>query len=794
MAYRDGPSIPSGWALLVGTIFPAGVLILELLTGLCAGAFFDPLPTWGHVVLVAAVPAINFVLWQAAQLEDPPRPMLLLLGGVAMAIGAGYALVFLPLLPVALIGILFLGVGLLPFAPAGALWQAARLTTLLSARATDRAGRQVALGVTLGITALVAVDVPATATYLAIGWSQGDAASARRAVTTMRTVGDKNILLRLTYGDDSRATGLLSFLATSGKNGFFRPERVSSIAARELYYRVTGTPFNAVTRPRERGAQRRWAFDWDEDQGGPVVGGRVQGLALTESRIDGSISGEDNLAYVEWTAVVANSSVQQGEARLTLALPEGAVASRATLWVNGEPREASIGARAEVRAAYESVVRRQRDPLLVTTDGAGRLLVQAFPIEPSSSMQFRIGISAPLRIASDGARNLALPMIVDRNFDIAGDQPHHVWIEGDTTLAGPATLPVTTAGGKTVVRGSITDATYASLRPQLRIAPILESSIRSAALPRQGDHPALTVTQQIIRGANARPAALAIVVDGSKGNAAVADALGKALDALPAGLPVSLRIAAETPVNVTLAPWNADQRARFQKALADTDFVGGQDNLPTVADAVADVARSDALLLWVHGPQPVNPARTRAQLDQVLDRSTALPRLVRYQPDPGPALTSSGRPWFETARFVAPTSAPEHDLTTLLRDLTQNRPIWHVARTAAPTVGAASGSIHIARLWAAGEAVRALGGKPADRTAAIQLARRLNVVTPMSGAVVLATDVEYEQNGLVAPGADEVPTIPEPHEWALLAIVAVMLLLLWRRRRNPAAAPGLEFA
>lgn len=793
MAYRDGPSIPSGWALLVGTIFPAGVLILELLTGLCAGAFFDPLPTWGHVVLVAAVPAINFVLWQAAQLEDPPRPMLLLLGGVAMAIGAGYALVFLPLLPVALIGILFLGVGLLPFAPAGALWQTARLTTLLSARAGDRAGRRVALGVTLGITALVAVEVPATATYLAIGWSQGDAVSVRRAVATMRTVGDKNILLRLSYGDDSRTTGLLSFLATNWENGF-RLERVSSTAPRELYYRVTGTPFNAVPRPRERGAQRRWAFDWDEDQGGTVVGGRVQGLALTESRIDGSISGEDNLAYVEWTAVVANSSVQQGEARLTLALPEGAVASRATLWVNGEPREASIGGRAEVRAAYESVVRRQRDPLLVTTDGAGRLLVQAFPIEPGASMQFRVGISAPLRIASDGARSLALPMVVDRNFDIARDQPHHVWIEGDTTLAGPATLPATTAGGKTVVRGSVSDADYASLRPQLRIAPILESSTRSATLPRQGDQPALTVTQQITRGANARPAALAIVIDASRGNAAVAGALGRALDVLPSGLPVSLRIAAETPVNVTLAPWNADQRARFQKALARADFVGGQDNLPTVAEALADVARSNALLLWVHGPQPVNPARTRAQLDQALDRSATLPRLVRYQADPGPALTSSGRLWFETARFVAPTSAPERDLTMLLRDLTQSGSTWHVARTVASTEGAASGSIHIARLWAAGEAVRALCGKPTDRAAAILLARRLNVVTPVSGAVVLATDVEYEQNGLVAPSADEVPTIPEPHEWALLAIVAVLLLLLWRRRRNPAAAPGLEFA
>lgn len=795
MSYRDTPSTPGGFALFVGTIFPAGVIILELLTGLCAGAFFDPLPTWGHALLVAAVPVINFFLWQAAQREDAPRPALLVLGGAAIAIGAGYTLVFLPLLPFAFVGILFLGVGLLPFAPVGALWQAARLTTALSGW-IDRAGRRVALGVALGLAALIAVDVPATATYLAIGWWQGDAASARRAVTTMRTVGDPDILLRLSYGDDGRATGLFSFLATGWQDGFFRPEQISPTAARELYYRVTGTPFNAVDPTTAgRAAQRRGIFDWDEDQGGAVVGGRVEGLALTQSRIDGSVSGEDNLAYVEWTAVVANAGTQQGEARLTLALPEGAAASRATLWVNGEPREASIGGRAEVRAAYEKIVQRQRDPLLVTTDGAGRLLVQAFPIEPGSSMQFRIGISAPLKIARDGARSLALPIIVDRNFVIAQDQPHHVWIEGDTALAGPAQLAAMTTDGKASIRGAIPNATYASLYPQLRIAPLTVASTRSAIVARQGGQPALSVTQRINRDAAVRPAALAIVVDGSKGNQAAAEALEGALDALPAGLPVSLRIAAETPVDVALAPWNPAQRERFNTALEDADFIGGQDNVSVVADAVADAARSDAVLLWVHGPQPVSFAHSRAGLDQVLDRSTTLPQLVRYQAVAGPALTANGQPWFETARFVAPTASPARDLTMLLRDITQGGPTWRVTRTAGPTDGAVSGSIHIARLWAASEATRALGGKPADRTAAVLLARRLNVVTPVSGAVVLATDVEYKENGLAVPGADDVPTIPEPHEWALLAIVAAMLLWLWRRRRaNPTQAFAPAFA
>lgn len=778
MSYRFSASPPGGLALLAGTIFPAGVIVLELLTGLCAGAFFDPLPTWAHVLLAGAVPAINIALWRASRRDDAPAPALLVLGGGAIAIGAGYVLVFLPLLPFALVGIVFLGVGLLPFAPVTALWQATRLTHRTS-QWIDHAPRRIALGAALGFVALTAVDIPAAATQLAIGWWQGDAASARRAVTTMRTLGDPEMLLRLSYGDDGRTTGLLNFLATSWRDGVFHSAPVSPTAARELYYRVTGTPFNAVERG---GVRRRALFDWDEDQGGAVVGGRVDGLALTGSRIDGSVSGADNLAYLEWTAVITNTGSQQSEARLTLALPEDAVASRATLWVDGEPREASIGGRAEVRAAYEKVVQRQRDPLLVTTNGAGRLLIQAFPIEPRSSIQFRVGISAPLAIARNGARNLVLPAIADRNFSIASDQPHNIWIESDTALGAPEQLARTLSAGRISVRGALAEKTYAELKPQLRIAPITAASTRTAVVPRQGTQPALGITQRIVREMAPRPAALAIVVDGSKGNAAAAQALASSLDALPAGLPVSLRIAAEMPAHVALAPWSLAQRTRFTAALESAAFIGGQDNSNALADALRDVARSDAVLLWVHGPQPVAFTPGQSRLGQALDRSSALPQLVRYQAIAGPALSTNGQRWFEAARFVAPSVLPARDLTKLLTQIAQSGPVWRVSRTAGPATSAASGSAHIARLWAAAQAVQALSGKPTDRTAAILLARRLNVVTPVSGAIVLATDIEYTQNGLAVPGTDDVPTIPEPHEWALLAIVAALLLWLWRRR------------
>ena len=92
------------------------------------------------------------------------------------------------------------------------------------------------------------------------------------------------------------------------------------------------------------------------------------------------------------SAILARSIA---EARLQLALPPGGVVSRATLWVNGEEREAAYGGRGEVRAAYQRVaVQQRRDPLLVTTKGADRVLAQAFPVPRNGgTIKFKIGIT-----------------------------------------------------------------------------------------------------------------------------------------------------------------------------------------------------------------------------------------------------------------------------------------------------------------------------------------------------------------------------------------------------------------
>jgi hypothetical protein len=160
------------------------------------------------------------------------------------------------------------------------------------------------------------------------------------------------------------------------------------------------------------------------------------------------------------------------EARLQLALPPGGVVSRATLWVNGEEREAAYGGRGEVRAAYQQVaVQQRRDPLLVTTKGADRVLAQAFPVPRNGgTIKFKIGISAPLAITQTGKARLTLPAVIDRNFSISADAGHSIWIESRQGLNGPSGLAASEVDGRLYrISGTLDDRELSGTRQSITV-------------------------------------------------------------------------------------------------------------------------------------------------------------------------------------------------------------------------------------------------------------------------------------------------------------------------------------
>ena len=98
-------------------------------------------------------------------------------------------------------------------------------------------------------------------------------------------------------------------------------------------------------------------------------------------------------------------------------------------------------------------------------------------------------------------------------------------------------------------------------------------------------------------------------------------------------------------------------------------------------------------------------------------------------------------------------------------------------------------SSHLARLWVAGQVVAlAQTGKPADRAEAVKLAAAYQLVTPVSGAVVLENQRQYDEAKLHPADPESVPNTPEPATWILLLTALPWLLwLAWRRRRGKTA-------
>jgi hypothetical protein len=777
-------------------VLPLVALGVELSTRICAEALFDPLPTPLHVVLAAAVPLANLAALLA--LLRPPTPRVWrfvgFANGLAVGVAAYYTLIFLPLVPISVVFVIAYGLGLLSLSPlvnlvAGlGLWRALRARSPLPRRPWLRPGAG-AWGLLASFLVLLAVAAPGAITRFAlVGAAEGLGEDRTRALRLLRSLGDRELLLRACYERSGEAGDLVSML--------FGSRRVSPEAAREVYYRVTGDPFNSVPPPRLASVRGESLADfWDFEQGGAAVGGVLKGLSLAASRLDGSVDPDAALGYVEWTLELRNDAAVTREARAVVALPPGGVVTRATLWIAGEEREAAFGGRAAVRAAYEKVVRvQQRDPLLVTTAGPDRILVQCFPVPVGGTMKVRIGITTPLLVETAGRARLLLPHFVERNFAVAPELRHALWVDSEAGLTAlddeaTAIIPDITARPALVAKPVLV-AERSEVASTVR--GLLDDSAlarRSIVADRRADvmaswandplEPAFDVVESLEPVAQSRLGSVVVVLDGSRALAAEAEGLRRVLADRPGGRALEIVLAGDEIVDLEAGDVRAGR------------FGGGTDNVAALVESWDRVAgERDALVVWVHGPQPVELGRAD-ELMQRCARRPQGPRLVALAAAPGPNRVLDaldGCPW---ATVAARRGTLADDLRALLAGGTPSGATlvpW-LERVPAGTRrdGAEKTSAHLVRLWAREEAERRAVMAPPER-GPTDFAVRYSLVTPWSGAVVLETAQQYEAAGLTPGSPQEVPTIPEPSLVVLLVSAAALLALVARPRSRWRAA------
>ncbi len=784
-----------------GLVLPLITLSIEILFAWCAQDLFDPIPTIAHVLMVATVPLANLLgLLVIFGKFQSARHKILFINGLAISISAFYSILFIPITPMAIIALIWL-IGILPLTPLLSL-----IATIICRRMISKPsitdpmpslaiqGKRFKLsnwGFIAGILMIIAAEIPLTITEIGLQMAVSENQQEQlQGIGLLRLFANHDRLLSYSYDRRNRSRDLLSSLY-NWNNSY-----LSTDQARKIYFRVTGQAFNE----NDSGSYKRngllnnsrWS-DFDTDQGGTTVGKRLQHVSLSSSQIDGSIDSDAALAYLQWTFEFTNQSYRQAEARAQIALPPGAVVSRVTLWIDGEEREAAFAGKGQARQAYQSVVSRQRDPVLVTTAGPDTVLVQLFPVPFEGSIKTRIGITAPLVIRNESEGILRLPFFKQKNFNIAEDFKHSVWLDSTATMRSePAHLIFESANsGAATLRGKLNDAGLKS--PANSVLVSRDNRVKTVyttnPVLNKGDKENSIISQHLIRNySNINH--LVIVIDGSNSMQNYVSQIARAISKLPDTLEFSVIVAADeiTKLKADFPASSVSYSQQMAQQLEAFDFVGGVDNTIALEQGwtMASMYQNSALL-WIHGPQPVLLS-TVDNLKQNWLRRPQGPELFDF-----PVIHSANRinenlDGISQLKIIPRVANIEQDLSYQFSLWSGQRQQWNAVRSIMTNselqFPAQKTSDHLLRLWAYDQIKTKIAKDTVEQEQkAIQMATRYQLVTPVSGAVVLENQQQYDDNNLQAVDSGTVPTVPEPETWLLIFSTLIMLgWALYRRR------------
>lgn len=709
-------------SVVVGVMWPAACLVVEMLSGMASQIWIDPIPTKLHIAAIAWVAIANAALFHSLANGKRVSNTFFMLHGLGLGISIFYIIQLLPFL---IPGVFFfwLGIGLLPLGPWAAMLAAKSLRkraleTGLAATST----RDNCLAAVAGFMLMLLLEIPtmtsAFGLTLAANGNAEQRAWGRKFISLARMDSE---LPRFAAGEWPARFWFYLDNVTQ-RTGLKMPD--AAAAQREIY-RATGQALSKTHRTR---------YGLDEGRAGTRVGSLLPSLALAESKVEVVANAPDGLSYSEWTMVFRNDYFDQKEGRCELQLPTGGVVSRLTLWVNGEEREAAFAGSAHVREAYTRIVAQRRDPVLVTAAGPGRVLVQCFPVPSRGTMKIRFGVTAPLQPETEGRARYTFPIITDANFQLPTETS--VTVKGAATSLNSAKLHSTTVA------------------PGFDVPMPATETVRWVRDPR-GEQ----FLVQRISPTEAPAARAVIVVDRSASLAKFAGSIARTISKLP-----------DAPVLIA----TADEPVR--EGLSWSEFAGGGDNVRALEAAVELAGREGRdTIVWIHGPQPVLLTPIE-RLNSKLSWHRDL-RIVPVQLEPGENLILRELDYATRIESRADLASVE-DLIGGKEKVWQTT--WTNSKEKPAGLPVRESSFHLARLWANQAVADAIvAGDPIE---AVNLAQRYQLVTAVSGAVVLETKEQFNEAGLAPVDPATVPTVPEPGVGALLAAGGAALLL--RRRRG----------
>ena len=781
---------------IFGVALPLFTLLFEIVSGLCAAVSFDPIPSIWHMLILASVPIINACCFVALRRTNSCHSKILgQFNAFAIGVSLYYTILFLPIMPIGFLALALVGTGLIPLTPSISLIVSLILRKRLKLLASETSSPPIMhfwRGTILAIILLLVLNTPEILTFVGAKLAIRKT-SCPQDIQFLRTYGNRNELLKFCFPSDKFFAPLEIINCSSRELGLEIPgtRKIKPKQGQWLYYRITGTPYNAVKPPDIRGLRGNSigsminGNDFDFGQGGDIVAARIRGLSLDKSQMEASINAYTAIAYIEWTMTFKNDSNVQREARSQLSLPPGSVVSRLTLWINGKECEAAYNERNQVKNAYKKVVRRQRDPVLATTSGKDSVMLQCFPVPPNGGIiTTKVGITIPLTLESPTKALIRMPYFKERNFGVSAQSVH--------TLKMNHSAPKP-SGDNTPQKYSEFLTTNNIISPYI-IRITRAPSVTSAWTEDYNSQAGHIIIQEIIETKKSAPAHLVLVIDGSIRMDKYKKEIANFISSLPKNIGVAVIIASDEVITLCqLQNLTDESRQKTSNSLSKTIFAGGCDNEPALKRAFdIAIANPNTAVVWLHATQPIQFPNTQP----LTNKSGSLNIFKLYDLQFGIGPNVIGRQLEElpcTEQVISFGNAKE-DLQRLNRFLSENTAIYEHRRSRrlseTNTQAGKHASPHLARLWANEEICRlAATGETKDRTKAVLLAKTYQLVTPVSGAVVLETAEQYKESGLKPVDPDSVPTtatVPEPATWLLVITGGIILFLTRTRQRKHA--------
>lgn len=509
---------------------------------------------------------------------------------------------------------------------------------------------------------------------------------------------------------------------------------------RDLFFKITG-------RSQENSSAANNIMEDRSIIGGTVVGPKTRGLCLTNSRINANIDAATRSSSIDWTLIFRNRSRTNAEARLEMELPEGAVVSQATLWINSKPQEAVVAPYNTARTAYQTVVRRSSDPLLVSLSSNNRVMVQCFPVPASGAeMKIRIGIIAPLSVAAANRCSLQLPRIAESNF--REPKNCNITLSSTSPFVWGCSNDARKIGKIYCIDKKIKQSGQSS--SQLSCVMSMTANDREIAVRDPGtEEKGKFIIQRLVAAKKKAPDRIFVVIDTSSLMKMHREGLRTAISTIPKSCHPAFYFVTEGESNVPsensveqLKPLNAADAVEF---LSKEKYIGGKDNGPTLREILERASeKQGSEVLWIHGPQP-----SSQEPEKFLEFVHSV-RLWDCQLEKGPneiskSLSEEHLGKLLEISFLRPANYRSLEgLITSWKTEHQNSSFDLSRETKAigfmvndPVIAK-----RVACIWAKEEIERLLAA--GLQTTAEAVACKYHIVSPISAAVVLESEADYK--------------------------------------------------